>query len=346
MTVFTTARTTLILLTLSATTFMGCLPKVKATPAATASLASASAIGAVSTSLATPGLTLNPGTTSVAPAAAMAFVAAGGTPPYRYFLVEGSGSIDVNSGVYTALSVNGSAQIVVFDAALQSASAFIQIGTGGSTPPPSSGGGSATALAINPTNVDLGFGVSYTFAATGGTAPYSYHVIGVGTINASTGVYLAPATVTHDQVIVTDHAGGSVTVSVFVAPPMVPIWRSQSPTSNAHLYSLNGSEGPMGGWINEVAIVRVFEAAGVAGTVPIYRCVNQMSYFISLNVNCDGQKMESILGYIYPTAAEGSKPLNQFISPDQSDHYVTLNNASGSYVNYSLENLLGYAFDP
>ncbi len=49
--------------------------------------------------------------------AACTFTASGGTPPYRFSVVSGSGTIDAGTGVYTAPAVPSSDTIQVSDAA-------------------------------------------------------------------------------------------------------------------------------------------------------------------------------------------------------------------------------------
>ncbi len=63
------------------------------------------------------------------------------------------------------------------------------------------------ALIINPTTCYLQKGESCAFSATGGTPPYSFTVVGGGTIIPATGLYMAPGTPGTAVISVTDSAG-------------------------------------------------------------------------------------------------------------------------------------------
>jgi hypothetical protein len=88
-------------------------------------------------------------------------------------------------------------------------------GGGGQTttpPPPSS-----VQLAMTLTSVVLDPGISQTFSATGGEAPYTYAVAtGVGSIDATSGVYTAGWAAGAATVQVSDHGGHSATAAVTV----------------------------------------------------------------------------------------------------------------------------------
>jgi hypothetical protein len=79
------------------------------------------------------------------------------------------------------------------------------------------GGGGGLPLAITPTSATVPTGSQTTFGATGGTGPYSFTVVsGVGSINASTGVYTAGGTPGTATVRVTDGLGAMVEAPVTV----------------------------------------------------------------------------------------------------------------------------------
>jgi len=86
-------------------------------------------------------------------------------------------------------------------------------GGGANTPPPAAG----VSLAISPTSVVLDPGMSHTFSATGGEAPYTYDLAsGAGTIDASSGVYTAGSAAGTTMVRVSDHGGHSANAVVTV----------------------------------------------------------------------------------------------------------------------------------
>ncbi len=55
------------------------------------------------------------------------FTAAGGTPPYTYSLLSGTGSVKVSTGVYTAGVSSGSDTVRVTDGAGATAAGFVTI---------------------------------------------------------------------------------------------------------------------------------------------------------------------------------------------------------------------------
>jgi hypothetical protein len=62
----------------------------------------------------TPGLTLGVPTHTVAPGKTLQFSTTGGTPPYSYRVTSGVGSIDPNSGLYTApTTVNSQTSVTI-----------------------------------------------------------------------------------------------------------------------------------------------------------------------------------------------------------------------------------------
>ncbi len=66
------------------------------------------------------------------------------------------------------------------------------------------------ALTISPISANVQVGMSCSFTASGGTPPYRFSVLvpAAGTIDASTGLYTAPAAPASDTVEVDDAAGG------------------------------------------------------------------------------------------------------------------------------------------
>lgn len=85
-------------------------------------------------------------------------------------------------------------------------------------------------LAIAQNATAVGPRMPASFVASGGTAPYEYSVVAGGaggTIDASSGLYTAPAVVnpdpakTSDTILVTDYAAATATVSILVGTPLL-----------------------------------------------------------------------------------------------------------------------------
>ena len=133
------------------------------------------------------------------------FTATGGTPPYTFSKVSGSGSITVG-GVYTAPGSPGVGVLRVTDSGALTADAVVTIVNFG-------------ALTIEPATVTVEQNDSFKFSASGGNPLYTYSVIaGSGFVNSSTGDYTAPLTLGVETVRVTDSALNTADATVNVAP--------------------------------------------------------------------------------------------------------------------------------
>lgn len=123
------------------------------------------------------------------------FVGSGGVPPLVYSVQSGGGSIDSGTGLYTAPGVAGSAVVRVTDAYGNYSEETVTI-TG--------------PLSLSPATITIAVNIQTTLTATGGTAPYTFSIqSGDGSVDASTGVYTAPATPTVAVVRVTDNLGAT-----------------------------------------------------------------------------------------------------------------------------------------
>ena len=156
---------------------------------------------------------INPSTVTLPTNANFTFSASGGTAPYTYSIVSGTGVINATTGAYTAPAATGADQVRVTDSKGLVSNAVVTI-----TLP--------SGLGISPSAVTLTIGSAITFAATGGTPPYTYSVFtggGVGeTLNAGTGAYTAPTTTTSQTIRVTDSAlaVSDCIVNVLVSAPL------------------------------------------------------------------------------------------------------------------------------
>lgn len=91
---------------------------------------------------------------------------------------------------------------------------------GAGTAPPPSAPPATTALAVSPAGARIAAGAQIVFSASGGTAPYSWSVANaaIGTINATTGTFVAGAAGGVTTVTARDAAGASASQSVTVTP--------------------------------------------------------------------------------------------------------------------------------
>lgn len=150
-------------------------------------------------------LTIRPIMPAVAAGAQISFEAAGGTPPYAYSIVSGSGSIVSGTGLYTAPDVPGSATVKVTDQNGETAETTVTI--------------HPRTLVTSPSSVSIFMDSSFIITVSGGTPrvgtpPYTVSVDHGGTLEwiDGTSSWRFTATGTGDHTVsVTDESD----------PPMV-----------------------------------------------------------------------------------------------------------------------------
>ncbi|MFP4564796.1 MAG: hypothetical protein ACLFRY_15970, partial [Spirochaetia bacterium] len=109
------------------------------------------------------------------------FTASGGQPPYEYTMHSGSGSVDRDTGDYTAPGTAGTDKVKVTDDIGNSVIATVSIAV-------------PASLEISPSSIEVYVNTSTTFSVTGGTSPYNFSVpSGSGSIGTTSGVYTAPS---------------------------------------------------------------------------------------------------------------------------------------------------------
>ena len=139
-------------------------------------------------------LTLSPNSAQVGINETLDFDAEGGVPEYKYSMLQGLGTIDPGSGLYTAPGIEGTEIISVKDSYGSIKTASIEVVAGAGTP----------VLIISPSSLTVFKGTDAVFAATGGVPPYTFSLTaGIGNITAG-GLYTAPASTGTATVRVTD----------------------------------------------------------------------------------------------------------------------------------------------
>ena len=79
------------------------------------------------------------------------------------------------------------------------------------------GGDTGEPLEIVPISVNLTVGDEFTFSASGGTPPYSFVVVsGTGTVDSTTGTYIAPSEAAREIIRVVDDAGNESEAQIVV----------------------------------------------------------------------------------------------------------------------------------
>ena len=109
-------------------------------------------------------LKVSPAQITIVKSSSVTFAASGGNPPYTFEMVSGSGSIDPDTGYYTAPDSAGTEIVIAVDATGQSGTATVSVVA------------SLEALAISPNGATVPAGSSITFVATGGVGPYEFAI--------------------------------------------------------------------------------------------------------------------------------------------------------------------------
>lgn len=153
-----------------------------------------------------PPLAITPATAAIKTNEQVGFAASGGQGGYVFSVENSFGTIDSNSGLYTAPNIQGAATIRLTDAVGDFVEATVTV-----VPP--------TELRIYPETVTLNVGDTYVFSGAGGTTPYTFTLLN-NLSNASitpAGSYTAGNIAgSTDTVRLTDNAGAQVSANVYV----------------------------------------------------------------------------------------------------------------------------------
>ncbi|MGZ3724875.1 MAG: hypothetical protein ACXWQQ_03715, partial [Pseudobdellovibrio sp.] len=156
----------------------------------------------------------------------------GGSSPYTYSVVAGSGSVNASTGVYTAPASSGSATVRVTDNLGSTSDATITINA---------------ALQISPTSQTLTPNQTVTFSTLGGVSPFTYSIqSGVGSINSGNGLYTAPGSSGSAVVKVTDSLNNTSTANVTITNVLTisPASTVFLPTNGSTIFSATGGTPP------------------------------------------------------------------------------------------------------
>lgn len=153
-------------------------------------------------------LTLTPSHVQIIAGQILDFDVEGGEPPYLFTLESDHGSIDSQTGLYEAPAYGGTDIVIVTDN--QGATARAEITVVESSGP--------IVLSLNPVESTVFINTILNFTAGGGISPYSYSVVsGIGSIDGSTGQYVAPSTTGSAVVRVTDQNGDTADSTITIS---------------------------------------------------------------------------------------------------------------------------------
>ncbi len=180
-------------------------------------------------------LSIIPVSATIAVNDSLTFSAAGGAPPYVFSIVSGPGSVDSETGFYTAPAVPGTAQIAVQDVVgvIRSVSVLIADPT-------------LNPLSLIPSAVTISTNDVYFFVSLGGIPPYTYTVTaGSGSINPATGEFHAPGIASSSTIEVKDAADFTDSADITILEGLVIIPQTVSvPANNNVAFSASGGTAP------------------------------------------------------------------------------------------------------
>ncbi|MFW5689834.1 MAG: hypothetical protein ACOC1U_09700, partial [Spirochaetota bacterium] len=146
-----------------------------------------------------------PAAAALKAAATAEFQGQGGAPDYTYAVVEpGGGTIDPETGLYTAPSVEGIFTVSVTDRAGESTNAIVYVVV-------------PESLTLQPGSATVQVETEQQFTASGGTPPYTLSITpaGLGSVDSS-GVFTAGESTGTGAITPTDDQGASVSASLYV----------------------------------------------------------------------------------------------------------------------------------
>jgi hypothetical protein len=128
------------------------------------------------------------------------------------------------------------------------------------------------------------------------------------------------------------------------AASLIPIYRSVK--GDDHLFSSSPTEGPNAGYTDEGLKFYLF-SAGHPTTRPLYRCtINKWGHhFQSLDPNCEGQRVEGILGYVSTVPSDELAVLMRF-SDGKLGHVDVLQGQPEVLTGWKFENIQGHVIPP
>ncbi|MCM2277184.1 MAG: hypothetical protein NDJ89_03845 [Oligoflexia bacterium] len=178
------------------------------------------------------GFTLSPTARTISTGGTIAFSASGGLAPYTFELYYGIGTVQGESGLYTAPGVPGDAVVRAVDAEGAEAYAGILV---------------TDSPVINPTSVALAAGNWYPFSVSGGSQPYAFSIAsGEGSVDSATGKFTAGANAGSTTIRVTDAKGRISDAAVTITGQLSLTEDTVTvPLSESHAFSTSGGVPPI-----------------------------------------------------------------------------------------------------
>lgn len=278
------------------------------------------ALGNSSSALVTisPALQISPSSKVLAVNNSFSLSAVGGVPPYVYS--TDLGTIDSDSGFYTAPSSAGLAIVTVSDFLGNISHATVVINS---------------ALEISPISKTLAVNNSFTVSTSGGVGSYTYSAIN-GVINPTSGFYTAPSASGLDVITVTDAFGNTASSTIVVNPALQisPSTKTLA-VNNSFTFSAIGGVGSytytaLSGTINSVTGFYTAPALSGADTITVTDLLgNTSSSSVTVNSALQISPSEKTLATnnnLIFTASGGVPPYNY------SKDVGSINPSTGAYT--------------
>jgi large repetitive protein len=197
------------------------------------------------------------------------------------------------------------------------------------TPPPNSDG--VTLFQISPLTATIAVSGTTTFIVSGGSAPYAFEVYyGSGSINASSGLYTAPAVRGTSVIKVTDVSGlaAYATIDVTDGPVISPQTLSLA-ASNSYPFSVSGGKAPY-----TFSIVTDTSSGSVSSSTGVFTAGASQGQAVIRVTDSAGANSQATVTI---NSALSISPGTVTVAPDQSKEFT----ASGGVGSYSFRLLSG-----
>lgn len=262
----------------------------------------------------------------------------GGTPPYRFSLVSGGGSIDTYSGIYTASNVDSDAVINVQDVTGKVGQAYVKVSLDAST---------TLSLSYTPAGT-VNVNSQLTLSASGGTAPYTYFMYsGVGSVSSNK----YSATSFGTAVIGVRDANQKIStfsISVGSQVPIVtkPIYRLYNSSAKQYLFSKTTTEGTGQGYVlqSSTAAFKVLQGTYLS-SAQLLRCyiASNGGRYLTASGSCGAYTNEGSLGVVWTYQAPNSIALYNCFKPSTGSYLSTTDYSTCVNNGYNVQSpVIGY----
>ncbi|WP_156358186.1 hypothetical protein [Sphingobium sp. Leaf26] len=181
--------------------------------------------------------------------------------------------------------------------------------------------------------------LAYSVPVRAENLTYAYDALGrlVGTVSVVSSANIATSIYSYDK------ANNRSVVWVAKADGIKrPVFRFFT-VARGHFYTIGFMEGHAGGLGAEGPTFNLYVSGGT-GRQALYRCYNASSVddFISTSSSCEGQTVNSILGYASTASGTGLTQLHRCYRTSDMDHLITKNMSECTNYGYTYEMSLGY----